>query len=91
MEPRRSTMWSPFTALLVDCVAPVWAISARGGANCVMRMGGGRGVVARRPGGDTGRQHLVLVGPMPAGAVLCLSAAFFSIRRLFVLLLRCVW
>ena len=36
-------------------------------ASSVMRMGGGRGEGARRPGGDTGRQHLVLVGPMARG------------------------
>jgi hypothetical protein len=31
MEPRRSTMGSPLTALLIDCVTPVLPVSTRGG------------------------------------------------------------
>ena len=31
MEPRRSTMGSPLTALLIDCAALVLPVSARGG------------------------------------------------------------
>ena len=47
MEPRRSTMGSPLTALLIDCVAPVLPVSTRAGASGWRRDGGGR----RRWGG----------------------------------------
>ena len=39
MEPRRSTMGSPLTALLIDCAALVLPVSARGGR---LRAGGVR-------------------------------------------------
>ena len=55
MEPRRSTMGSPLSALLIDCAGPVLRVSTRGGrfwlAACGVRGGGGEGT--RRPDGDT--------------------------------------
>ena len=51
MEPRRSTMGSPLTALLIDCAGPVLRVSARGGrfwlAACWGR-GGRRGTMEPR-------------------------------------------
>ena len=52
MEPQRSTMGSPFTALLIGCVAPVSPVSSGRAllASGVMGMRGGEG--AWRPDGD---------------------------------------
>ena len=54
MGPRRSTMGSPLSALLIDCAGPVLRVSTRGG----------RFWPLRSPTEDTGYQHLALVGGM---------------------------
>ena len=54
MEPRRSTMGSPLSALLIDCAGPVLRVSTRGGRFWLAARGGWEEVVGRARGGLMG-------------------------------------
>ena len=54
MEPRRSTMGSPLSALLIDCAGPVLRVSTRGGRFWLAAGWGREGIGGGARGGLTG-------------------------------------